>query len=86
MNDVELTKLRQEYNAKYGIPVGFPIHIILLEDEEAPVKAFFTKAGMDEYLSQLSLEVKYKYKLAHAGDVSNVSYTIDYMRNMEGKI
>ena len=74
MNDIELTKKRQEYIEKYGLQKGFPIHVVLTLDEDIKSKVFFTRDAAFEYID--SLECEYIYELAHADDVREVSYKI----------
>lgn len=75
MNDMELTRQRQEHQKKYGIQKGFPVHVIILGNKNA--KVFFTITALERYKSRLERhKIKYNYKLVHVNDVKYVEYEI----------
>lgn len=71
-NDIELTKQRQENVAKYGKKCGFPVHLLIWEDN---YKVFFTKIGMERYIEENKIR-RYEYRLVHADDVREVKYEV----------
>lgn len=76
MNDHELTKARQEEQAKNGIQKGFPIHLItVIEGRELKHKCFFSFKGMREYLELREYD-DYIYNLVYVDDVKNVKFEI----------
>ena len=79
MNDIELTKKRQEEIAKYGKRQGFPIWVCFklnyLEDI-VEIKTFFTVQGKDNYISQKIDGYNFVAYLTYSNDIKNVSYSI----------
>nr|DAJ98047.1 MAG TPA: hypothetical protein [Caudoviricetes sp.] len=79
MNDIELTKKRQEEIAKYGKRQGFPIWVCFklnyLEDI-VEIKTFFTVQGKDNYISQKIAGYNFVAYLTYSNDIKNVSYSI----------
>lgn len=71
-NDIELTKQRQENIVKYGKQQGFPVFILIYDEN---YKVFFTKIGMERYIEQNKIR-KYEYRLVHAEDVKKVEYEV----------
>lgn len=71
-NDIILTKQRQEDVKLNGKKCGFPIHLLIWEDN---YKVFFTKIGMERYIEQNKIR-KYKYRLLHVDDVRKVEYEV----------
>lgn len=71
-NDIELTKQRQENIVKYGKQQGFPIFILIYDEN---YKVFFTKIGMERYIEQNKIR-SYEYRLVHAEDVKKVEYEV----------
>lgn len=71
-NDIELTKQRQENIVKYGKQQGFPVFILIYDEN---YKVFFTKIGMERFIEENKIR-KYKYRLVHAEDVKKVEYEV----------
>lgn len=71
-NDIELTKQRQEDIQLNGKQQGFPIFILIYDEN---YKVFFTKIGMERYIEQNKIR-KYEYRLLHANDVKKVEYEV----------
>lgn len=71
-NDIELTKQRQEDIQLNGKACGFPIHLLIYDDN---YKVFFTKIGMERYIEQNKIR-SYEYRLVHAEDVKKVEYEV----------
>lgn len=71
-NDIELTKQRQENIVKYGKQQGFPVFILIYDEN---YKVFFTKIGMERYIEQNKIR-KYEYRLLYANDVKKVEYEV----------
>lgn len=71
-NDIELTKQRQENIVKYGKQQGFPVFILIYDEN---YKVFFTKIGMERYIEQNKIR-SYEYRLVHAEDVKKVEYEV----------
>lgn len=71
-NDIELTKQRQDDIAKYGKRQGFPVHLLIWEDN---YKVFFTKIGMERYIETNKIR-SYEYRLLHVNDVRKVEYEV----------
>ena len=71
-NDIILTKQRQEDVKLNGKKCGFPIHLLIWEDN---YKVFFTKIGMERYIETNKIRV-YEYRLVHAEDVRKVKYEV----------
>lgn len=71
-NDIELTKQRQENIVKYGKQQGFPVFILIYDEN---YKVFFTKIGMERYIEQNKIR-SYEYRLLHANDVRKVEYEV----------
>ena len=71
-NDIILTKQRQEDVKLNGKKCGFPIHLLIWEDN---YKVFFTKIGMERYIEENKIRV-YEYRLVHATDVRKVEYEV----------
>lgn len=71
-NDIILTKQRQEDVKLNGKKCGFPIHLLIWEDN---YKVFFTKLGMERYIEENKIR-KYEYRLLHANDVRKVEYEV----------
>lgn len=71
-NDIELTKQRQEDIQLNGKQQGFPIFILIYDEN---YKVFFTKIGMERYIEQNKIR-KYEYRLIHAEDVKKVEYEV----------
>ena len=78
MNDIELTKQRQEEIAKYGKRQGFPVWVCFklnyLQDI-VEIKAFFTVKGKDAYISQKVDDYNFVAYLTYSNDVKKVSYS-----------
>ncbi len=79
MNDIELTKQRQEELAKYGKRQGFPVWVCFkinyLEDI-VEIQTFFTVQGKDDYISQKIDGYNFVAYLSYANDIKKVSYSI----------
>lgn len=71
-NDIELTKQRQEDIQLNGKQQGFPIFILIYDEN---YKVFFTKIGMERYIEQNKIR-SYEYRLVHAEDVKKVEYEV----------
>ena len=78
MNDIELTKQRQEEISKYGKRQGFPVWVCFklnyLQDIEE-VKTFFTPQAKDDYISQKIDGYNFVAYLTYSNDVKKVSYS-----------
>lgn len=77
MNDIELTKKRQEEFVKYGKRQGFPIWVcfkVSFIGDVEEVKVFFTSEGKDKYISQLEHGYNFIAYLTHVNDIKKVSY------------
>lgn len=71
-NDIELTKQRQEDVKINGKGCGFPVFLLIWEDN---YKVFFTKIGMERFIEQNKIR-KYEYRLLHVDDVREVKYEV----------
>lgn len=71
-NDIELTKQRQNEIKLNGKKCGFPVFLLIWEDN---YKVFFTKLGMERYIEQNKIR-NYEYRLLHANDVRKVEYEV----------
>lgn len=79
MNDIELTKQRQEELAKYGKRQGFPIWVWFKMNylgDIVEIKTFFTVKGKDDYISQKIDDYNFVAYLTYCNDVKKVSYSI----------
>ena len=70
MNDVELTRQRQEHNKKYGIQQGFPVYVVTILPND--IHVFFTHRGKEEFIK--SLDCEYKEEIKHVTDVTHVCF------------
>ena len=78
MNDIELTKKRQEEFAKYGKQQGFPVWVCFKLDylqDIVEIKTFFTVKGKDDYISQKIDDYNFVAYLTYANDIKKVSYS-----------
>ena len=71
-NDIELTKQRQAEIKLNGKPQGFPVFMLMWEEN---YKVFFTKIGMERFIETNKIR-KYEYRLVHAEDVKKVEYEV----------
>lgn len=70
MNDVELTRQRQENNKKYGIQQGFPVYVVTILPND--IHVFFTHKGKEEFIK--GLNCNYKEEVKHVTDVTHVCF------------
>lgn len=70
MNDIELTRQRQENQRKYGIQQGFPVYVVTILPND--IHVFFTHRGKEEFIK--GLDCKYKEEIKHVTDVSHVCF------------
>lgn len=77
MNDIELTKKRQEEFIKYGKRQGFPVWVcfkVSFIGEVEELKVFFTPEAKDKYISQLEHGYNFIAYLTHVNDIKKVTY------------
>lgn len=77
MNDIDLTKQRQEEIAKYGKRQGFPVWVcfkVSCIGEVEELKVFFTLEGKDKYISQLEHGYNFIAYLTHVNDIKKFTY------------
>lgn len=70
MNDIDLTKQRQENNKKYGIQQGFPVYVVTILPND--IHIFFTHKGKENFIK--GLNDNYKEEIKHVTDVSHVCF------------
>lgn len=70
MDDIELTRQRQEHQRKYGIQKGFPVHVITVFPND--IHVFFTHKGKEEFIK--GLNCNYKEEIKHVTDVTHVCF------------
>ena len=70
MDDIELTRQRQEHQRKYGIQKGFPVHVITVFPND--IHVFFTHKGKEEFIK--GLNCNYKEEIKHVTDVTYVCF------------
>lgn len=70
MDDIELTRQRQEHQRKYGIQQGFPVHVIIVFPND--IHVFFTHKGKEEFIK--GLNCNYKEEIKHVPDVTHVCF------------
>lgn len=70
MDDIELTRQRQEHNKKYGIQKGFPVHVVTVFPND--IHIFFTHKGKEEFIK--GLNCNYKEEIKHVTDVNRVCF------------
>lgn len=78
MNDIELTKKRQEEISKYGKRQGFPIWVCFKLNylgDIVEIKTFFTVNAKDDYISQKIDDYNFVAYLTYSNDVKKVSYS-----------
>lgn len=73
-NDMELTRQRQEHQAKYGVEKGFPVYMVKVMYDD--IYLFFTAKATQEFINIKEKEgYKCIFQVKHVTDVTGVSFT-----------